>query len=272
MMTMSVRENAAVSALERFRVGRLLSRRREVEVVGAELRRPRRQGAVQEAVVSALSGGNQQKVVMARALLSQPAILARGRAHAGRRCGRPRRDLPDPARGLRRRRAGRRGVLRRQGTRRSVRSRDRDVARARRRDPQRRRGHRGADDPRRGAVHRRSNGERKSSGSPDGSLGHAAPFLEGDYAPVVILAAGDARARRLHLRPEHADTSVAFNVTSVMLLVGRARLHRNGTDDRPDDRRHRPVGRPTGRVPGGGRFVLPNEEQVLCRAWLSASC
>jgi ribose transport system ATP-binding protein len=75
MMTMSVRENAAVAALDRLRVGRFISRRREVEVVGAELGALKVKAASMEAPVTALSGGNQQKVVMARALLSQPAIL-----------------------------------------------------------------------------------------------------------------------------------------------------------------------------------------------------
>src|SRR3712207_777480 len=75
MMTMSVRENAAVAALDRLRSGRLVSRRREVEVVGAELGALNVKARSMESPVTALSGGNQQKVVMARALLSQPAIL-----------------------------------------------------------------------------------------------------------------------------------------------------------------------------------------------------
>jgi ribose transport system ATP-binding protein len=75
MMTMSVRENAAVAALDRLRVGRFVSRRREVELVGAELGSLNVKAPSLEAPVTALSGGNQQKVVMARALLSQPAIL-----------------------------------------------------------------------------------------------------------------------------------------------------------------------------------------------------
>lgn len=75
MMTMSVRENAAVTALRRLRVGRLISRRREVQLVGAELGALNVKAPSLEAPVSTLSGGNQQKVVMARALLSQPAIL-----------------------------------------------------------------------------------------------------------------------------------------------------------------------------------------------------
>jgi ribose transport system ATP-binding protein len=75
MTTMTVRENAALGALERLRVGRFVSRRREVEVVGAELRELDVKARSMESPVTALSGGNQQKVVMARALLAQPAIL-----------------------------------------------------------------------------------------------------------------------------------------------------------------------------------------------------
>lgn len=75
MMTLSVRENAAVAALGRFKKGLLLDRRSEVETVGAELRELAVKTASQETEVSALSGGNQQKVVLARALLSQPKLL-----------------------------------------------------------------------------------------------------------------------------------------------------------------------------------------------------
>jgi ribose transport system ATP-binding protein len=75
LMTMSVRENASVAALDRLRVGRLISRQREVGLVGAELSRLGVKARSMESLVTALSGGNQQKVVMARALLSEPAIL-----------------------------------------------------------------------------------------------------------------------------------------------------------------------------------------------------
>jgi ribose transport system ATP-binding protein len=75
MMSLSVRENASVSALHRLRIGVLLSRRREVEVVSKELTSLDVKAPSLDADVSALSGGNQQKVVMARALLAQPSIL-----------------------------------------------------------------------------------------------------------------------------------------------------------------------------------------------------
>jgi len=76
MMTLSVRENAAVSALKRFKRGPLLlSRAREVDGVQHELDALAVKTSSQEQNVSALSGGNQQKVVLARVLLSQPSIV-----------------------------------------------------------------------------------------------------------------------------------------------------------------------------------------------------
>jgi ribose transport system ATP-binding protein len=75
MMSMTVRENAAVTALERLKKGPFLSRQKELEAVGRELSELAVKAPSLEANVSSLSGGNQQKVVMARALLSDPAIL-----------------------------------------------------------------------------------------------------------------------------------------------------------------------------------------------------
>ncbi|GAA2468171.1 ATP-binding cassette domain-containing protein [Terrabacter carboxydivorans] len=75
MMSLSVRENAALSALDRFRGRVLLDRGREDTMVGAELDALDVKTASPETVVSALSGGNQQKVVLARALLARPAIV-----------------------------------------------------------------------------------------------------------------------------------------------------------------------------------------------------
>ena len=73
--TMSVRENAALSALERFLRRGLLRRGEEVAAVEAL----RAQLAIRtpsiETTVGNLSGGNQQKVVMARSVLSEPSLL-----------------------------------------------------------------------------------------------------------------------------------------------------------------------------------------------------
>ena len=75
MMSLTVRENAAVSALRRFTRGPFVSRTHEVDHVTRELASLNTRTPGIEAPISALSGGNQQKVVMARTLLSEPAIL-----------------------------------------------------------------------------------------------------------------------------------------------------------------------------------------------------
>jgi len=75
MVDLNVRENAALTALDRLTVGPFVSHRREVEAVERELSELAVSAPSLEAPVSALSGGNQQKVVMSRAMLSDPAIL-----------------------------------------------------------------------------------------------------------------------------------------------------------------------------------------------------
>ena len=75
MLDLNVRENASMTALDRLTVGPFLSRRREVDAVERELSELAVKAPSLEAPVSALSGGNQQKIVMARAMLSEPAIL-----------------------------------------------------------------------------------------------------------------------------------------------------------------------------------------------------
>jgi ribose transport system ATP-binding protein len=75
MMSLSVRENAALVALRRSAAGPFLSTRREVDVVGRELKQLSVRARNMDVTVASLSGGNQQKVVMARALLSEPSIV-----------------------------------------------------------------------------------------------------------------------------------------------------------------------------------------------------
>ena len=75
MIDLNVRENAALTALDWLKSGPFVSRRREIDVVERELSELAVKAPSLEAPVSALSGGNQQKVVMARAMLSEPAIL-----------------------------------------------------------------------------------------------------------------------------------------------------------------------------------------------------
>ncbi len=75
MMRMSVRENSALASLKKFKLFGLLSRKKEVDAVHDTLTSLSIKAPSLEAPVSALSGGNQQKVVMARALLSNPVMI-----------------------------------------------------------------------------------------------------------------------------------------------------------------------------------------------------
>src|SRR5207249_938311 len=75
MLDLNVRENAALTALDRLTIGPFVSRGRELDAVARELSDLAVKAPSLEAPVSALSGGNQQKVVVSRALLSDPAIL-----------------------------------------------------------------------------------------------------------------------------------------------------------------------------------------------------
>lgn len=75
MMTLSVRENAAVAALKKFQRFFLLNRSTEVSQVSETLNSLAIKAPSLTAPVSALSGGNAQKVVMARALQSEPLLI-----------------------------------------------------------------------------------------------------------------------------------------------------------------------------------------------------
>jgi ribose transport system ATP-binding protein len=75
MMSLTVRENAAVAALQEFRGWWLLSRKHELDRVLEMLQSLDVRAPSLEAEVSSLSGGNQQKVVLARALLSAPTLV-----------------------------------------------------------------------------------------------------------------------------------------------------------------------------------------------------
>jgi ribose transport system ATP-binding protein len=75
MMRMSVRENASVAALKKFRRGPILSKSVEHKQVLDTLNSISVKAQSTEVLVSSLSGGNQQKIVLSRALLSEPKIV-----------------------------------------------------------------------------------------------------------------------------------------------------------------------------------------------------
>ena len=75
MMSLSVRENAAVNALNKLTSGIFVSRKKEINLVLASLQSIDVKAPSMDADVSALSGGNQQKIVMSRSLLSDPILI-----------------------------------------------------------------------------------------------------------------------------------------------------------------------------------------------------
>jgi len=72
---LTVRENAAMAALEKFGSFGVLSRKKEVDQVSTTFKSLAVKTPSTEAPVTSLSGGNQQKVVMTRALLSEPGLI-----------------------------------------------------------------------------------------------------------------------------------------------------------------------------------------------------
>lgn len=75
MMSLSVRENASVNALNKLTSGIFVSRKKEINTVYESLKSIDVKAPSMDAEVSALSGGNQQKIVMSRSLLAEPILI-----------------------------------------------------------------------------------------------------------------------------------------------------------------------------------------------------
>jgi ribose transport system ATP-binding protein len=73
--TLSVRENAALRALERFRRFGLIRREVEERAIDSMRQQLAIRTPSNQTAVGALSGGNQQKVVLARWLRQRPRLL-----------------------------------------------------------------------------------------------------------------------------------------------------------------------------------------------------
>ena len=74
-MTFSVRENAVLSALQRFTRLGVVQPSAEARAVERERKALGIKAPTIDVAVTALSGGNQQKVVLARSLLAQPKLV-----------------------------------------------------------------------------------------------------------------------------------------------------------------------------------------------------
>jgi ribose transport system ATP-binding protein len=75
LMSMSVRENAALSGLPRFSSHGIVQRRTEARAVEGQRKALAIRAPTIETEVSSLSGGNQQKVMLARSNLAEPSLV-----------------------------------------------------------------------------------------------------------------------------------------------------------------------------------------------------
>ncbi len=75
VQSMSVGQNLSLSSLRRFIRGPFVSRDRERAAVTSTMRDVTVKAAGPDAPITSLSGGNQQKVVLGKALLTEPRVL-----------------------------------------------------------------------------------------------------------------------------------------------------------------------------------------------------
>lgn len=72
---LNIRENTCISSLKNYKVGPFLSKRKMAKKTGLMIKTMRIKTPSQETAISTLSGGNQQKVILGRWLLTDPAVL-----------------------------------------------------------------------------------------------------------------------------------------------------------------------------------------------------
>lgn len=72
---LNIRENTCISSLDNYKIGPLLSKRKMKEKTDWAMKSMRVKAPSQETKISTLSGGNQQKVILGRWLLTDPTVL-----------------------------------------------------------------------------------------------------------------------------------------------------------------------------------------------------
>ena len=72
---LNIRENTCISSLNNYKIGPLLSKRKMKEKTDWAMKSMRVKAPSQETKISTLSGGNQQKVILGRWLLTDPTVL-----------------------------------------------------------------------------------------------------------------------------------------------------------------------------------------------------
>jgi ribose transport system ATP-binding protein len=218
MMTLSVRENSAVSSLSRFRRGLTLSRGAEVDAVTGQLDTLAVRAPSIESAVSSLSGGNQQKVVLARALLSKPAILVADEPTQGVDVGaraeiyRILREVCD---------SGVPVVVASSDAKELEGLCDRVIVMSRGHVVKMLSGDEVSEERMINAAVRATTHARQESHATDGGTllrTTARRFMQGDYAPVLILAVV-MLALGEYIFTKNSRYLSAFNITSVMLAV-----------------------------------------------------
>ncbi|MGN1127546.1 MAG: sugar ABC transporter ATP-binding protein, partial [Candidatus Flemingiibacterium sp.] len=72
---LNIRENTVISSLKKYRTGPLLNQKKMVDATDWCIKSMRVKTPTQETKIRSLSGGNQQKVILGRWLLTEPTVL-----------------------------------------------------------------------------------------------------------------------------------------------------------------------------------------------------
>ena len=258
--SLTVRENASFAALDKFSTFGIMSKRKELDQVGAAFSSLDVKAPSIEAPILSLSGGNQQKVVMSRALLSEPGLIVADEPTQGVDVG----ARFEIYRILREVTSSGRPVIVNSSDAAEleglcdkviVLSRGRAVVTLTGPDVSEARIVAAAVSA---TAHVAIGGLQEKARSAVGGLRH---FLQSDNAPAVPLALVTVLLG-LYVFSQNANFLSAFNINNILSLATALRIHCAWADRRPVAWRHRPVGRPTFRISRCGGFVLHKRRQV----------